>query len=68
MSWKCELQDLCMVNGNIITMDPTNPKAEAIVTCGEKIIGVGTSEEMKELGGETTKVIDLEGKTDRSEE
>ncbi len=63
MNWKCELQDLCLVNGNIITMDPTNPKAEAMVTCGEKIIGVGTCEEMKAISGETTKVIDIEGKT-----
>jgi len=63
MSWKCESPDLCLVNGNIITMDPTNPKAEAIVTCGEKIIGVGTSEDMKALSSETTKVIDLERKT-----
>ncbi|MFQ5819935.1 MAG: amidohydrolase [Candidatus Heimdallarchaeota archaeon] len=63
MTGKYESQDLCLINGNIITMDPTNPKVEAMVTCGEKIIGVGTNEEMKALGGETTKVIDLEGKT-----
>ncbi|MFQ6126550.1 MAG: amidohydrolase [Candidatus Heimdallarchaeota archaeon] len=63
MNWKCESPGLCLVNGNIITMDPTNPKAEAVGTYGGKIIGVGSQEEMKALCDESTKVIDLSGKT-----
>lgn len=54
---------LCLVNGNIITMNPNNPKVEAVVIWEEMIIGVGTNEEIKTFCDETTKIIDLEGKT-----
>ena len=58
-----ELSNLCLVNGNIITMNPTNPKAEAVLIRGETIIGVGSSHEKKAQCDESTKIIDLAGKT-----
>ncbi|MFQ6126549.1 MAG: amidohydrolase [Candidatus Heimdallarchaeota archaeon] len=58
-----EFSNLCLVNGNIITMDPTNPKAEAVLIRGGTILRVGFSEEIKAQCDETTKVIDLAGKT-----
>lgn len=58
-----EKSNLCLVNGNIITLDPGNPLAEAVALSDGKIIGVGTSEEVKSLFDENVKLIDLEGKT-----
>jgi len=52
--------NLCLQNGNIITMDPTNPRAEAVVIQGETILEVGTSDEMKVLCTESTKITDLD--------
>lgn len=58
-----ELSTLCLVNGNIITMNPINPKAEAVLIRGETINRVGSSHEIKAQCDETTKIIDLAGKT-----
>jgi predicted amidohydrolase YtcJ len=55
--------DLALVNGNIITMDTSNPRAEAIAVKGEIIIKVGTNSEIAQLIDNTTKVIQLKGKT-----
>ncbi len=51
------------VNGNVITLDPSKPRAEAIAIRGNKIIGVGTDEEMISVAGRDAKVIDLKGRT-----
>lgn len=58
-----ERSGLCLVNGNIITLDPNKPKAEAVAIRDGKIIGVGTSEEMKSLLGNKVKIVNLKGKT-----
>ncbi len=60
---KFELSNLCLVNGNIITMDPSNPNAEAVLIRGEMIIAVGSSKEINAQCEESTKIIDLAGKT-----
>jgi len=51
------------VNGNVITLDPSKPRAGAIAIRDGKIIGVGTDEEMLSVAGKNAKVIDLEGRT-----
>lgn len=55
--------DLVVLNGNIITVDGKNPRAEALATKGEKIVAVGATSEIKELIGKDTKVIDARGGT-----
>ncbi len=50
-------------NGNVITLDPSKPRAEAIAVRDGRIIGVGTNEEILSVAGKNAKVIDLEGKT-----
>jgi predicted amidohydrolase YtcJ len=55
--------DLALVNGNIITMNASNPRAEAIAVKDEIIIKVGTNSEIAQLIDNVTKVIQLEGKT-----
>ncbi|MFB0567143.1 MAG: amidohydrolase, partial [Candidatus Bathyarchaeia archaeon] len=55
--------DLVLLNGKVVTVDPKDTIAEAVAVKGGRIIKVGTSEEVKALVGEETRVIDLEGKT-----
>jgi predicted amidohydrolase YtcJ len=52
-----------LVNGNIVTLDPVNPRVEAVAIRDGKIIGVGASKEMKSLFDKKVKIIDLDGKT-----
>ncbi len=55
--------DTILQNGTIYTVNQTSSKAQAIAVLGDKILDVGTNEEMEKYQGETTKIIDLEGKT-----
>ena len=49
--------------GNIITVDDKNPKAEALAVKDGKIIAVSTKADVLKLKGDSTKMIDLDGKT-----
>src|SRR2546426_128262 len=53
--------DLIIVNGNIRTMDRSHPTAEAIAINGNRIIAVGSNDEIEKLAGANTKVIDAKG-------
>ena len=53
--------DLIIVNGNIHTMDATQPGAQAVAIHGNRIIAVGSNEEIKKLTGPNTRVIDANG-------
>lgn len=55
--------DTIFTGGTILTMDPRYPKAEAVAVCGERIMAVGTRQEIEELAGPDTKTIHLDGKT-----
>jgi len=55
--------DIVLTNGNIITMNPKKPKAQAIAILKNKIIAVGTNNQIKRLTDKKTKIIDLKGKT-----
>ncbi|HEY7350352.1 MAG TPA: amidohydrolase [Ktedonobacterales bacterium] len=56
---------LVLVNGSIYTMDATQPRVEAVALDPDtgKIAGVGSSEEMRRLGGPLAELIDLRGHT-----
>jgi predicted amidohydrolase YtcJ len=56
-----EYADLILTNGNIYTVDESNPAAEAIAVRGDRILKVGSAEEVAALQGDSTEVIDLEG-------
>ena len=58
-----EQADTIYINGNIITIDDTNPTAEAIATKNGLIQGVGTYKEILKLKGKKTKLVDLKGTT-----
>ena len=55
--------DLIIRNGKVITVDHAFSIKEAIAVRAGKIIAVGTDDEIDELKGSDTKVIDLKGKT-----
>jgi predicted amidohydrolase YtcJ len=55
--------DLLLINGNIKTMNPAQPTAEAVAIRGGKIAAVGTNEEARESAGPRVQVIDLNGRT-----
>ena len=57
-----EIADTVYTNGKIYTVNETQPWAEAVAIKGGKYIFIGTSEDAKDLIGESTKVVDLEGK------
>jgi predicted amidohydrolase YtcJ len=54
--------DLVLHRGKILTLDSTSPQAEALAVQGEKIIAVGSYQDIKSLVGPKTEVIDLKGK------
>lgn len=55
--------DRVFLNGKIITVDSENSIVEAIAVKDGIILATGTTEEIKSLLGEKTKVIELNGKT-----
>ena len=55
--------DLALIGGKILTMNPSQPRAEAIAVRKDRIVKVGESEEITRLIGKSTKVIRLNGKT-----
>ncbi|MFQ5758851.1 MAG: amidohydrolase [Candidatus Bathyarchaeia archaeon] len=55
--------ELALINGNIITINPSKPQAQAVAIKNKRIIKVGTNREIKPLTKKSTKVIDLKGKT-----
>ena len=54
--------DLVLKNGVIITQDVDMPEAEAVACSEGKIIAVGSFEDVEDLIGKDTEVVDLEGK------
>src|SRR5262245_14504361 len=50
-----------IINANIHTMVKDQPAAEAVAILGNRIIAVGTNEEIKKLAGANTRVIDAGG-------
>lgn len=55
--------DIVLVNCNVLTMNPSQPHAEAVAIKKDKIAKVGTNKEIKPLIGNNTKVIKLDGLT-----
>ena len=54
--------DLVVLNAKVRTGEPKQPEAEAVATLNGKIVKVGTTDEVKQLVGVKTKVIDAGGK------
>ena len=67
-AWACKSgpenpADQVFINGIVYTVDVANPKAQAVAVKDGLILAVGTSEAIQAYVGESTEVIDLQGKT-----
>jgi predicted amidohydrolase YtcJ len=58
---KSGIADLVFYNGKIWTVNPDKPWAEAVAIRGERILKVGTTEEIKALFDDFTQGVDLKG-------
>lgn len=54
--------DLVLMNGKIMTMDDNVPQAWAVAIKNDKILFVGSNEEIHNYTGRKTRVLDLDGK------
>lgn len=54
--------DLILFNGKIWTGNARQPEAEALACFGNRIVGVGTTAQIRKLAGANTRVIDLKGR------
>jgi len=54
--------DLAVLNATIATVDADRPEAQALAVRGDRIVAVGTNEEIRSYIGSSTRVLDLAGK------
>lgn len=54
---------MALIGGNVLTMNPSQPCAEAVAISKDRIVKVGADEEITRLIGNGTNVIRLNGKT-----
>ena len=58
-----EKADIVILNGNVVTIDSNNPRAEAVAISGDKILAVGTTTSIRKyIDNSTTRVIDAGGR------
>ena len=55
--------DLILHGANVITIDPANPRAQAIAVAGDRILAVGSDNDVLNLAAASTRKIDLTGRT-----
>ena len=55
--------DTVIRRANVITIDPSQPRATAVAMRDGRIIGVGSDADVATLVGPNTKTLDLAGKT-----
>ncbi|MGE5253773.1 MAG: amidohydrolase [Planctomycetaceae bacterium] len=55
--------EILFKNGNVLTMEPGSPKAEALAVQFGKIYQIGKNEVLERLAGPETTVVDLQGQT-----
>jgi predicted amidohydrolase YtcJ len=53
--------DLVIRNGRVWTVDPSEPQTEAVAVVGNRIVAVGTEEEIRSWVGSETRIIDAGG-------
>jgi predicted amidohydrolase YtcJ len=54
--------DLVFVNGRVITVNSRDDIAEAVAVTGNQIVHVGSTQSVRELVGNHTRVVDLDGR------
>jgi len=56
------IPDLIIINASVHTMDDAHPRAEAVAICGNRIVAVGSTADIRDLAGSQTRLIDAGGK------
>jgi predicted amidohydrolase YtcJ len=54
--------DRILINGKIWTADDSQPNAEALAISGDKILAVGSNQEIRSLATSDTAIVDLKGR------
>ena len=54
--------DLVLINGNVYTLEPNQPRAQAVAIAGNQILAVGQSEDLRQLLRPDGQVVDLAGR------
>ncbi len=54
--------DLIITNAKIWTVDPSRPEAQALAVLGDRIVAVGTNDDVAAWRGANTRVVDAGGK------
>ncbi len=57
------LADLVLTNGNVVTLDAQQPRAQAIAITADRITAIGSIAKIAAYIGDATEVIDLHGNT-----
>jgi predicted amidohydrolase YtcJ len=57
-----DVPDLVLVGGTVITVDPAVPDAEAVAIRDGRILAVGSTDEIREMAGPSTEVVELDGR------
>ncbi|HYP01835.1 MAG TPA: amidohydrolase family protein, partial [Pyrinomonadaceae bacterium] len=55
------LADLVIINARIHTLDRARPEASALAVYGNRIVALGTTEEIRKLAGGRTRIVDAQG-------
>jgi hypothetical protein len=55
--------DLVVIGGTIYSMDPAQPQPEAFAVRGNRILAVGSADDIRQLAGPATEVVDARGLT-----
>ena len=65
VSWSMDRTEpeIILYNGNFWTVDPRQPRAQAVSTSGGRFLAIGSNEEVLPLAAGNAKKIDLGGKT-----
>jgi len=54
---------LVLYNGNVVTMDPAQPRARAIAVFGDRFLAVGADDAVRAMAGPGTTRVDVGGRT-----
>jgi predicted amidohydrolase YtcJ len=65
VSWSMDRTEpeIILYNGNFWTVDPRQPRAQAVAISGGRFLAIGSNEEVQPLAAGNAKKIDLGGKT-----
>ena len=54
--------DLVLVGGRVVTVDSARPEAQAVAIRGDRIVAVGSDTEIRRHVGDSTRVVELNGR------